>query len=157
MALVAQLHKKLIHNLQTTENCECLIMTGGYNEALDKVRITKTRKLKRSKEMVEDVADIDEEMSDQVKNMVKGLALGHGQFLLAAACVTKESKLNHIKFPWLLGGDETFRTNAEKHPLARLVGMSTSNNTLPLMNLLIPSKQKWVFLCVCSECFVSPK
>ena len=74
-------------------------MTGGYNEAIDKVRITKTRKSKRSKEVVEDVTDIDEEMEDQVKNVVKGLALGRGQFLLAVAWVTKESKLNHIKFP----------------------------------------------------------
>ena len=37
--------QKLIHNLQTTENCEYLILTGGYNDAIDKVRITKKQKI----------------------------------------------------------------------------------------------------------------
>ena len=145
--------QKLIHNLQTTENCEYIILTGGYDEALDRVRITKPRKSKRSKEVMEDVTAIDEEMEDQVKNVVKGLALGRGQFLLAVAWVTKESKLNHIKFPWVLGGDETFRTNAEKRPLARLVGMNTNNNVLPFVNSFIPSKQKWVFYWLWSEAY----
>ena len=46
-------------------------------------------------------------MKNQVKNVVKGLDLGDGTFLLAVARVTKESKLMHMKFPALLGGDET--------------------------------------------------
>ena len=33
----------LIHNLQTTANCGYLILSGGYNEAFDKVCVTKTR------------------------------------------------------------------------------------------------------------------
>ena len=51
----------------------------------------------------------------------------------------------HMKFPWLLGGDETFWTNAKKRPFARLCGMNKSNEILPLVNAFIPSAQKWVF------------
>ena len=76
---------------------------------------------------------------------MKGLSLGNEKFLLAVAWVTKESKLMHIKFPWLLVGDENFRTNAEKRPLARLCGMNTNNEILPFVSAFTPSAQKWVF------------
>ena len=56
----------------------------------------------------EDFADFTEERKNQVKNVVKGLALGGGNFFLALTWVTKGSKLMHMKFPWSLGGDETF-------------------------------------------------
>ena len=106
---------------------------------------------------MEDVTDIDEEMEDQVKNVVKGLALGRGQFLLAIAWVTKESKLNHIKFSWLLRGDKTFRTNAEKHPF--LFGWNEQIHQWQCVVACAHPDQpsEWVFLCVRSECFVSPK
>ena len=144
---------KLMYALQTTKNCEYTVLTGTYDEALDKVRVTKTKKTKRYGETTEDLKTIPKSMKDQVKNVVKGLDLGDGQFLLAVAWVTKESKLNHIKFPWLLGGDETFRTNAEKRPLARLVGMNMNNNILPFANSFIPSQQKWVFYWLWTEAY----
>ena len=84
-------------------------------------------------------------MKNQVKNVAKSLSIGDGKCLLAVAWVTKESKLMHMKFPWLLGGDESFRTNAEKRPLTRLCGMNTNNEILPFVNAFIPSAQKWGF------------
>ena len=59
--------------------------------------------------------------------------------------ITKETKLMHMKFPWLLVGDETFWTNAKKRPLAWLCGTNTNNEILPSVNSFIPSAQNWVF------------
>ena len=69
----------------------------------------------------EELKLLDEETKDHVKNIIKGLKLGNGQILLAVAWVTKEAKLYHKKFPFLLGLDGTFRTNVEKHTLVRLI------------------------------------
>ena len=49
------------------------------------------------------------------------------------------------KFPFILGYDETFRTNSEKRPCARLCGMSMDNKLLCFVEAFLPSKQKWVF------------
>ena len=117
---------------------------------MDKVRVTKTRKTRCNNsetyhETTEDFADLPGEMKNQVKHFVKGSSLGNGKFLLAVAWVTKESKLMHIHCPWLLGGAETFLTNAKKRPLTRLCEMNTNNEILPFVNVFIPSAQKCVF------------
>ena len=89
---------------------------------MDKVHVTKTREKNGIKtshaKTTEDFADLTGEMKNQVKTVVIGLVLGDRKFLLAIAWVTKESKLMHMKFPWLLGADKTFQTNAKKGPLA---------------------------------------
>lgn len=50
-----------------------------------------------------------------------------------------------MKYPFLLGYDETFRTNAEKRPLARLCGLTLDHKLLCFVEAFLPSKQKWVF------------
>ena len=83
---------------------------------------------------MENVNDVDREAADLVNSVVKGPDLENGEFMLTIAWVTEESRLNHMKYPELLGSDETFRIHAEKRPLARLVGKNTNNNTLQFVN-----------------------
>ena len=64
--------EKILNNLEITENCSHIYLFGSYNEAMDKVRVTKTRKTKRNKseachETTEDFANLTEEMKNQVK------------------------------------------------------------------------------------------
>ena len=89
--------------------------------------------------------DLDQEAEDHVKNVVKGLELGNNEYLIAIAWCTEEQKLYHRKFPFILGYDETFRTNAEKRALASLCGMTMDNKLLMFVEAFLPSKQKWVF------------
>ena len=124
---------------------EYTCLTRSYDEALETIRVTKTQKSKRNGKVMENLLNVEQEAADQVRNVVKGLGLGNREFMLAVAWVTEESRLNHKKYPKLLGSDETFRTNAEKRPLARLVGKNMNNNILPFVNSFLPSKQRWVF------------
>ena len=76
---------------------------------------------------------------------MRGSDIGDVTCLLAVAWVTIESKLLHRKSPWLLGGDETFWTNAKKRPFAWICGMNTHNEIVLFVNAFIPSAQKWLF------------
>ena len=69
---------------------------------------TKRNKNKPYHETTEDFTDLTKEMKNQIKNVVKGLDLKVRKFLLTVVWITKESKLMHVKCPWLLGCDENF-------------------------------------------------
>ena len=79
-----------------------------------------------------------------MNNVVNGLDLVDGNFILSVTWVIQESKFMHMQIPWLLGGDEMFCTNTEKHPLAQLCRMNTNKEILLFMNAFIPSAQKLV-------------
>ena len=91
------------------------------------------------------MSDLGEDTADYVKNVVKGIGLGNGRYLIAIAWTTKEQQKWHIKFPFLLGHDEKFRTNAEKRALARLCGKTMNNKIITFLDAFLPSKRKWVF------------
>ena len=141
--------QKLVMMLEDREDCDYIILTGSYDEAMDLVRVKKKRRSKtRGKETIDNetiVKDLDQEAEDHVKNVVKGLELGNNEYLIAIAWCTEEQKLYHRKFPFILGYDETFRTNAEKRALASLCGMTMDNKLLMFVEAFLPSKQKWVF------------
>ena len=141
--------QKLLNNLKMTKNYSHVYLFGSYDEAMDKQLVIKIRKKKKKElfhETMEDCDGLTKEMKNQVKNVVKGLDLGDGKLLLAVVWVAKESKVIHMKFPWLLGRDDTFQINAEKRPLAQLCGMNTTNESLTFVNDFIPSAQKWFFI-----------
>ena len=141
--------QKLVHMLEERDDCDFIMLTGSYDEATNLVRVTKKRRTKvKGKQTIHDqstVTDLDDQAEDHVKNVVKGLDLGNNEYLIAIAWCTEEQKLHHKKFPFVLGYDETFRTNAEKRPLASLCGMSMDNKLLCFVEAFLPSKQKWVF------------
>ena len=145
--------QKLINKLDQTEGLEYYKLTGSYNEAKESIRISKTRKSKEGNKTTADLTSVSDEAKQHVENVIKGLSLGNGEFLIVVAWVTAEGRLYHQKFPFLLGGDETFRTNAEKRPLARLCGKSLDNKVLPFVNAFLPSRQGWVFELLWGEVY----
>ena len=136
--------QKLLAMLEKEEGTEFCYLSATYDLAKDSVTVTKTRQSKKGKS-AEDIKILDDEAKDHVKNVIKGLGLGNGQILLAVAWITKESKKYHKKYPFLLGQDGTFRTNAEKRALERLVSKSLNNNNLPIVNSFTPSRARWVY------------
>jgi hypothetical protein len=136
--------QKLLAMLEKDEGTEYCYLSASYDLAKDLVTVVKTRQSKKGKS-TEAMRILDEEAKDHVKNVIKGLGLGDGQILLAVAWITKESKKYHKKYPFLLGQDGTFRTNAEKRALERLVSKSLNNNNLPIVNSFTPSRARWVY------------
>ena len=76
---------ELLAELEARADVDYVALKGGYDEALDKVRINrKRRKTKGGKvelEESDDLKDLGEEADDTVKNVVKGLSLGNGEYL----------------------------------------------------------------------------
>ena len=66
-----------------------------------------------------------------LKHVIKALTV-NGRVLLAVAWVTDKGRLYHQQFPYVLGMDVTFGTNAEKHPLFRASSKTSNNNNVPL-------------------------
>lgn len=85
-----------------------------------------------------------QEAEDHVRNVVNSLKLGDDEYLIAITWCTDEQKLHHKNCPFILGYDKTFRTNAEKRPLASLHSMSMDNKLLCFVEAFLSSKQKWV-------------
>lgn len=76
---------ELLAELDAREDVDYVVLKGSYDEALDKVRINKQRRKKKGGkvELNEscEVKDLGEEADDSVKNVVKGLSLGNGEYL----------------------------------------------------------------------------
>ena len=107
--------------LDERKYCDYMVLTGGYDKATDLVHVTKKRVTKIKGQVISDeecnVTNLGQEAEDHIRNVVNGLKLGNDEYLIAIAWCTDEQKLHHKKFPFILGYDETFRTNAEKCPL----------------------------------------
>lgn len=144
--------QKLLSKLEELDGVEYCYLTASYDLATDLVTVVKVRNSRKGKSS-EELKKIDEEAKAHVKNVIKGLGLGDGQILLAVAWVTAEGKLYHKKYPFLLGQDGTFRTNAEKRALERLIGKTLNNNLLPFVNAFTPSRSKWVYDWLWGEAF----
>ena len=65
---------------------------------------------------VHDEIDADEESDPAryIKTVVEALNIGEEKNLLAVAWTTKEGRLNHMKYPDVLGVDVIFGKNNEK-------------------------------------------
>lgn len=76
---------ELLAELDARDDVDYVALKGSYDEALDKVRINKKRRTKKGGKVELDesgeVKDLGEEAEDSVKNVVKGLSLGDGEYL----------------------------------------------------------------------------
>ena len=76
---------ELLAELDARDDVDYVALKGSYDEALDKVRINKKRRTKKAGKVELDesgeVKDLGEEAEDSVKNVVKGLSLGGGEYL----------------------------------------------------------------------------
>mmetsp|Transcript_33105 Transcript_33105/g.75589 ORF Transcript_33105/g.75589 Transcript_33105/m.75589 type:complete len:861 (+) Transcript_33105:270-2852(+) len=144
--------EKLVNDLTKKEGTEFVMLTGSFDQAMQQTRVNMTRrkvlahnKLSAPHKQSVDVDKLGDKASDHVKNVVLGLSLGDGEYLIAIAWCTAEQREWHRKFPFVFGNDETFRSNDEDRPLSRLCGLSMNGNLLPFVEAFIPSRQKWVF------------
>ena len=80
-----------------------------------------------------------------VKTVVEALRLGDDEILLVVARSTKEGRLNHKKYPEVLGVDVTYGKNNEKRPQFRVIGKNTRNRNIPILDAFLPSQQQYVF------------
>jgi len=96
--------------------------------------------------------EVDQEASDYVESVIKGLEIGDGgEILLGIAWATEDGRESHKAFPHVLGVDVTFNTNNEKRPLFRVIGKNARNKNLPFVDAFIPSMQRYVFSWLFSE------
>ena len=122
-------------------------ITGSYSEATKLVRIKKhtSKSSSKSSKMQKNayntssqypqfsglfdegeevnMNEVDQEASDYVESVIKGLEIGDGgEILLGIAWATEDGRESHKAFPHVLGVDVTFNTNNEKRPLFRVIG-----------------------------------
>ena len=80
-----------------------------------------------------------------IKTVVEALTLGEDEVLLAVAWTTKEGRLNHMKYPDVLGVDVTYGKNNEKRPQFCVIGKNARNRNIPILDAFLPSQQQYVF------------
>ena len=109
-------------------------------------------------------ADIIDEPYDPSKDDVKDNPLTHSEkilqslklqqanrILLSLAWMDHEALKRMACFPFVLGMDETDRTNCEERPLFCMVGMDSNNHIFPIMHILMPSKSRWAYDWIYNE------
>ena len=90
-------------------------------------------------------ADVGSDPERYVRAVVEALKIGDDEVLLAVAWTTKEGRLNHMKFPDILGTDVTFGKNNEKRPQLRVIGKNARNKNIPIVDAFLPSMQRYIF------------
>ena len=80
-----------------------------------------------------------------IKTVVEALTLAGDEILLAVAWTTKEGRLNHMKYPDVLGVDVTYGNNNEKRPQFCVIAKNTRNRNIPILDVFLPSQQQCVF------------
>ena len=88
-----------------------------------------------------------------IKTVVEALTLGEDEILLAVAWTTKEGRLNHMKYPDVLGVDVTYGKNNEKRPQLCVIGKNTRNQNIPILDAFLPSQQQYVFRWLFQDAF----
>ena len=109
----------------------------------------RTTKKKRKKKQYDDIIWVHDnidanERSDTeryIKTVVEARKIGDEEVLLAVAWTTKEGRLNHMKYPGVLGVDVTFLKNSnKKRPQMRVIGKIPGTGTyLLLMHFCRPN------------------
>ena len=65
--------------------------------------------------------------------------------LLSLAWMDHDALQDLACFPFVLGMDETDRTNCEERPLFCMVGLNADHNIIPVLHILMPSKARWAY------------
>jgi len=96
-------------------------------------------------EVTEEVVDLESDEGQYINALLKALEIEDGEILLGLAWSLEEQRRLHCAYPYILGIDVTFGTNAEKRPLLRVTGRNTRNNIFPIAEAFLPSQQRYVF------------
>jgi hypothetical protein len=109
--------------------------------------------------MVEEAYDsshLDEKKEDtplkHSERILESLKLNQATRILLSLAWMDHSALEKMAcFPFVLGMDETDRTNCEERPLFCMVGMDSSNHIFPVLHILMPSKARWAYSWIYNE------
>ena len=100
--------------LNNDDTLSYVCYAGSYDEAKQLVRVRGKRKSKGTKPTEDVKKCAGKEHEIYVKDIVKALSLGNGEFLIAIGWLDDTAKHYHRLCPEVLGFDVTQRTNAEK-------------------------------------------
>ena len=96
-------------------------------------------------EVTDEVVDCESDEGKYIQALLKALEIEDGEILLGLAWSLEEQRRLHCAYPYILGMDVTFGTNAEKRPLLRVTGRNTRNKIFPIAEAFLPSQQRYVF------------
>ena len=114
---------------------------GSCDEAHKLVRVRRKRQSKGKIMTIEQKNNMSEEHKRFVTEIVLGLSLGNGEFLINVMWLDETAKRHHRLYPEVLGVDVTFRTNAEKRGLCRGCSIAIDLRNLPNVCAHAPSNQ----------------
>ena len=80
-----------------------------------------------------------------IKMVVDTLTIGEDEVLLAVAWTTKEGRLNHMKYPDVLGIDVPYKKNNKTRSQFCVIGKNARNRNIPILDAFLPSQQQYVF------------
>ena len=96
-------------------------------------------------EVTNEGIDCESDEGKYIHALMKALEIDDGEILLGLAWSLDEQRRLHRAYPYILGIDVTFGTNAEKRPLLRVTGRNTRNKIFPIAEAFLPSQQRYVF------------
>ena len=130
----------MIRLLDKDESISYVCYTGSYNEAKKLVKVH--RKSKKKGNMI-DAAETNVSAAHEkfAKEVVLGLSLGNGEFLINVMWVDELAKRYHRLYPKVLGADVAFGTNAEKRGLHRGCSKTIDDRNIPNIYCFMPSNQ----------------
>jgi hypothetical protein len=103
-----------------------------------------------------DSSHLDEKKEDtplkHSERILESLKLNQAnRILLSLAWMDNQSLDKMACFPFVMGMDETDRTNCEERPLFCMVGMDSDNHIFPVLHILMPSKARWAYDWIYNE------
>ena len=115
--------------------------TGSYDETKQLVKVRRKYKKKGAPIQTDLKTNLSEGHENYVKEVVIGLSLGKGEFVICVMWVKDVAKRDHRLHPEVLGFDVTFGTNAKKRGLHRGFSKSPDLRNLPNVNAFMSSTQ----------------
>mmetsp|Transcript_41263 Transcript_41263/g.98800 ORF Transcript_41263/g.98800 Transcript_41263/m.98800 type:complete len:507 (+) Transcript_41263:375-1895(+) len=86
------------------------------------------------------------------ERILKSLQLEQAnRVLLSLAWMDHDALKEIARFPFVLGMDETDRTNCEERPLFCMVGLNADHKIIPVLHILMPSKARWAYNWIYTE------
>jgi hypothetical protein len=82
------------------------------------------------------------EADTEIKLYMKASGASRIKVLLGCAWVSDQNVENFVKFPEVLSGDTTHKTNSSKMPLHLYTGLNSEGKLFPVMHVFMPSKQQ---------------
>ena len=129
-----------------------------YREKIQQ-NLDKTRETVVSSDVMEDVPydsshlkPGEETPVTHTERILSSLSLDKAnRVLLSLAWMDNDALKELACFPFVLGMDETDRTNCEERPLFTMVGLTADHKLIPAMHILMPSKARWAYNWIYNE------